>query len=180
MTTVILLVFFFFVIEKHIVNLYGWIIHGLIRTYVWIARLKYSKLLSEISRLHFIDINAYKFGQPAILASKHCSLLTVSRAVSVKRAPDTCGWRKRMGKCGWKNAERRQKKVKRIRREIRMAKIYKQTRERNLSCKSLSRGWALHVQNSLSIVGTGYPGFFLNSLNLSLMSQKQGRSVPPR
>ena len=61
-----------------------------------------------------------------------------------------------------------------------MAKIYKQTKERNLSFKSLSRGWALHVQNSLSIVGTGYPGFFLNSLNLSLMSQKQGRSVPPR
>ena len=31
--------------------------------------LKYLKLLSEISRLNFININAYKFGQPAILAN---------------------------------------------------------------------------------------------------------------
>ena len=37
--------------------------------------------------------------------------------------------------------------------------------ERNLSFKSLSHGWALHVQYALSIVGTGYSGFFLNSLN---------------
>ena len=37
--------------------------------------------MSEISRLNFININAYKFGQPAILASKHCSLLTASRGV---------------------------------------------------------------------------------------------------
>ena len=83
--------------------MYGRIIHGVIRTYVWIARLKYSKLLSEISRLHFIDINAYKFGQPAILASKHCSLLTVSRGVSVKRGPDTCG-------CEWENADGKMRK----------------------------------------------------------------------
>ena len=31
--------------------------------------------------------------------------------------------------------------------------------ERNLSFKSLSHGWALHVQYALSIVGTGYSGF---------------------
>ena len=37
--------------------------------------------------------------------------------------------------------------------------------ERNLSFKSLSCGWALHVKCALSIVGTGYVGFFLNSLN---------------
>ena len=37
--------------------------------------------------------------------------------------------------------------------------------ERNLSFKSLSRGWALHVQNTLSVVGTGYSRFFVNSLN---------------
>ena len=105
----VILVVSFFLIEKHIVNLYGLIIHGLIRTFVWIAGLKYLKLLSEISRVNFINLNAYKFGQPAILASKHCSLLS-SRGVSVKRGPDTCGWWMRMEKCGWKNAERRQKK----------------------------------------------------------------------
>ena len=96
----VILVVSFFLIEKHIVNLYGLIIHGLIRTFVWIAGLKYLKLLSEISRVNFINLNAYKFGQPAILASKHCSLLTGSRGVSVKRGPDTCGWWMRMGKCG--------------------------------------------------------------------------------
>ena len=48
----------FFLIEKHIVNLYGLIIHGLIRTFVWIAGLKYLKLLSEISRVNFINLNA--------------------------------------------------------------------------------------------------------------------------
>ena len=37
--------------------------------------------------------------------------------------------------------------------------------ERNLSFKSLSCGWAFHVKCALSIVGTGYVGFFLNSLN---------------
>ena len=150
----------FFRIEKHIVNLYGLIIHGLIRTFVWIAGLKYLKLLSEISRVNFINLNAYKFGQPAILASKHCSLLTGSRGVSVKRGPDTCGWWMRMGKCG-----KTPKKVKRTKRRKRMAEMNKQTKERNLSFKSLSRVWALHVQYALSIVGTGYSGFFLNSLN---------------
>ena len=37
--------------------------------------------------------------------------------------------------------------------------------ERNLLFKALSHGWALHVQYALSIVGTGYSGFFHNSLN---------------
>ena len=32
--------------------------------------LKYLTLMSEISRLNFINIFAYEFGQPAILASK--------------------------------------------------------------------------------------------------------------
>ena len=31
--------------------------------------------------MKYPDVNAYKFGQPAILASKHCSLLTVKRGV---------------------------------------------------------------------------------------------------
>ena len=90
--------------------MYGLIIHGLIRTFVWIAGLKYLKLLSEISRVNFINLNAYKFGQPAILASKYCSLLTGSRGVSVKRGPDTCGWWMRMGKCRWKNVDRKMRK----------------------------------------------------------------------
>ena len=38
--------------------MYGLIIHGLIRTFVWIAGLKYLKLLSEISRVNFINLNA--------------------------------------------------------------------------------------------------------------------------
>ena len=37
--------------------------------------------------------------------------------------------------------------------------------ERNLLLKALSHGWALHVQYALSIAGTGYSGFFHNSLN---------------
>ena len=43
------------------------------------------------------------------------------QGVSVKRGPDTCGWRMRMGKCGWKKM-RITKKVRRKKREIRMAK----------------------------------------------------------
>ena len=66
----------------------------------------------------------------------------------------------RMEKCG-----KKLKKVKRTKREKRMARMNKQTKERNFSFKSLLSGWALHVQNALSIVGTGYSGFFLNSLN---------------
>ena len=65
-----------------------------------------------------------------------------------------------MEKCG-----KTPKKVKRTKRTKRMAEMNKQTMERNLSFKSLSRGWALHVQYALSIVGTGYSGFFLSSLN---------------
>ena len=71
----------------------------------------------------------------------------------------------RMEKCGWKNAERRQKSKKKKKRRKRIVEMNKQTKERNLSFKSLSRDWALHLQNSLSIVGTGYSGFFHNSLN---------------
>ena len=56
--------------------------------------LNIEKFFREISRLNFINLNAYKFGQRA----KHCSLLSVSRGVSVKRGPDTCAWRIRMGK----------------------------------------------------------------------------------
>ena len=90
--------------------------------------------------------------------------------MSVRCGPDTCGWRMRMGKCGWKNAERSQKKVKRIKREKRTARMNKQTNERNFFFKSLSRGWVLHVQNALSIVETGYSRFFVNSLNAVIPS----------
>ena len=75
-----------------------------------------------------------------------------------------------MGKCGWKNVDGKMrkdaKKVKnKTKRRKRMVEMNKQTKERNLSFKSLSRDWVLHLQNALSIVGTGYSGFFLNSLN---------------
>ena len=51
-----------------------------------------------------------------------------------------------------------------------MVEMNKQTKERNLSFKSLSRDWVLHLQNALSIVGTGYSGFFLNSLDAVIPS----------
>ena len=38
--------------------------------HIWITGLKYLTVMSEISRLNFININASEFGQPAILASK--------------------------------------------------------------------------------------------------------------
>ena len=75
----------------------------------------------------------------------------------------------RMGKCGWKNVDGKMrkdaKKVKKTKRTKRMAEMNKQTKERNLSFKSLSRDWVLHLQNALSLDGTGYTGFFLNSLD---------------
>ena len=91
-----------------------------------------------------------------ILIGRHVTVL----AFHTDRIPADANRKMRMEKCG-----KTPKKVKRMRREIRMAKISKQTKERNLSFKSLSHGWDLHVQNSLSIVGPGYPVFFLNSLN---------------
>ena len=68
--------------------------------------------------------------------------------VSVKRGPDNRGWRMRMGKCGWKKKVRITKKVRGKKREMRMAKkiiIIKQTKERNLSFKSMSHGWTLYL-----------------------------------
>ena len=87
--------------------------------------------------------------------------------MSVKRGPDTCGWRInangkiRMEKCG-----KTPKKVKRIKREKRMAKMNKQTKENFFS--SLCRMVGPFMYSALSIVGTGYSGFFHNSLNLYL------------
>ena len=70
-----------------------------------------------------------------------------------------------MGKCEWKNVDGKMRKdakkvKKKTKRRKRMAEMNKQTKERNLSFKSLSRDWVLHLQNALSIVGTGYSGFF--------------------
>ena len=86
--------FCFFLIEKHVVNLYGLIIHGLIRTFVWMARLKYLKLLIEISRLHFISI--WSTGNPRVKTL--FAVNSVKRGVCKTRT----GSRMRMGKCGWK------------------------------------------------------------------------------
>ena len=73
-----------------------------------------------------------------------------SKRVSVNRGPDTCGWRMRMGKCGWKNADGkkmqitkkvRRKKTRNVGGKKKNNKINKQTiKERNLSFKSLSHG----------------------------------------
>ena len=70
-----------------------------------------------------MNINTNKFGQPAILASKQCSLLTVSRGVSVKHArtghlriADADG-KMRMEKCGknkTRNADGKNKQRKEI------------------------------------------------------------------
>ena len=51
------------------------------------------------------------------------------------------------------------KKVRRKKREMWMVKkknnkINKQTKERNLSFKSLSHGWTLHIQNVMPIIDT--------------------------
>ena len=65
----------------------------------------------------------------------------------------------RMEKCGWKMRKDAKKVEKKTKRRKRMVEMNKQTKERNLSFKSLSRDWVLHLQNALSIVGTGYSGF---------------------
>ena len=44
--------------------------------------------MSEISRLNFININAYEFGQPTILASKHAVNTTASKGVDYKNNID--------------------------------------------------------------------------------------------
>ena len=58
-----------------------------------------------------------------------------------------------------------------------MAKINTQINGRN---PSLSHGWALHVKCALSIVGTGYSGFFHNSLNLVIpfINVTETRTLP--
>ena len=61
-------------------------------------------------------------------------IYTIMR-VSVKRGPDTCGWRMRMGKCGWKKM-RTTKKVRRKKREMRMAKKKKINKQTNKGKKS--------------------------------------------
>ena len=77
---------------------------------------------------------------------KNCDLnLYVSRDglshwVSVKRGPDTCGWRMRMGKCGWKNADN--KKIKKEKtRNADGKKINKQTNKRNKSFFQVAVTW---------------------------------------
>ena len=79
-----------------------------------------------------------------------------------------------MEKCG-----KTPKKVKRTKRRKGMAEMNKQTKERNLSFKSLSRDWVLHLQNALSVVGTGYSGFFLRSLDpVILFISHRNKDVP--
>ena len=52
-----------------------------------------------------------------------------------------------MGKCGWKkNADNKKSKKEKTRNaDGKKKKINKQTKERNLSFKSLSRGWTLQL-----------------------------------
>ena len=72
--------------------------------------------------------------------------LTGLEGVSVKRGPDTCGWRMRMGKCGWKNADGKnsdnKKSKKRKKREMRMAKkINKQKNKGKKSFFQVAVAW---------------------------------------
>ena len=76
-----------------------------------------------------------------------------------------CEWENADGKMWMEKCGKTPKKVKRTKRRKRMAEMNKETKERNLSFKSLSRDWVLHLQNALSIIGTGYSGFFLSSLD---------------
>ena len=136
--------FFFSLIEKPIVKL----LHS-----VWIGGLKYLKLLIETSRLNFINLNAYKFCQPAILASKQCSLLTVSRGVSVKRGPDTCGWENADGKMRKDGKTSKKNKTRN-----------KQTMERNLSSVCRVVGPFMFSTRCQQLARVTQ-GFSLNSLN---------------
>ena len=73
--------------------------------------------------------------------------------------PDTCGSQMRMGKCGWKNAER-------IKREMRMAKINKQTNKGKKSFFQVSVAWL--GPSCTELVVNSWPRLlrvFLNSLN---------------
>ena len=89
-----------------------------------------------------------------------------------------------MGKCGWKNVDGKMRKdakkvKKKTKRRKRMVEMNKQTKERNFSFKSLSRDWVLHLQNALSVVGTGYSGFFLRSLDpVILFISHRNKDVP--
>ena len=60
----------------------------------------------------------------------------------------------RMEKCGWKKIRITKKVRRKKKREMRMAKkINKQkTKERNLSFKSLSRGWTLHLHTECDAI----------------------------
>ena len=76
--------------------------------------------------------------------------LVILRA-SVKRGPDTCGWR--MRSCGWENADRKMRITKKVTEKKnencgwqKKKKTNKLTiKERNLSFQSLSHGWTLHL-----------------------------------
>ena len=107
-----------------------------------------------------------------------CSLFSLytSSRVSVKRGPDTCGWRMRMAdadgkmrieKCGQHKADgkmlinqKTKNKTRKCRQQKRKKLANKHKKKRSLSFKWMSYGWALHVQNTLSLVGTSYPRFF--------------------
>ena len=100
----------------------------------------------------FEDMN--KFTNRALSIYTIKSFKSKKCGVSVKRGPDTCGWRMRVGKSGWKKKMRIAEKVRRKKREMRMVKKNnkinkqtnkKQTKERTLSFKSLSHRWTLYL-----------------------------------
>ena len=62
----------------------------------------------------FEDMN--KFTNIALSIYTIKSFKSKKCGVSVKRGPDTCGWRMRVGKCGWK------KKLMRIAEKVRRKK----------------------------------------------------------
>ena len=49
------------------------------------------------------------FTQYGVCTPQYCLKICITIGVSVKRGPDTSGWRMRMGKCGSKNADGKKK-----------------------------------------------------------------------
>ena len=73
----------------------------------------------------------------------------------------------RIEKCGQHKADgkmlinqKTKNKTRKCRQHKRKKLANKHKKKRNLSFKWMSYGWALHVQNTLSLVGTSYPRFF--------------------
>ena len=108
----------------------------------------------------FEDMN--KFTNRALSIYTIKSFKSKKCGVSVKRGPDTCGWRMRVGKCGWKKKMRIAEKVTRKKKRNvdgkKNNKINKQTNKQRkeifLSSRCHIVGPFTYIQNVMPIVDT--------------------------